>query len=144
MTSHSIVVRPDLAIPMSEVGFEFARSGGPGGQNVNKVSTKVELRFHVGESSALSSAQKARILRLLSARIGKDGVLRVASQESRSQWRNREMAIGKFASLIAGALAVQRPRHATRPTATSRERRFGAKKRRSDIKRRRGRIGTDE
>jgi len=137
-------IRPDLAIPVAELRFEFVRSGGPGGQNVNKVATKVDILFDVRRSASLTEDQKGNVLERLSSRIGKDGLLRVAAQESRSQWRNRELALEKLARLLSRALTPRKKRFSTRPTAGSREKRFRRKKLRSETKRGRRKLQADD
>jgi ribosome-associated protein len=139
----SIPIRRDITIPLTEVRFAFSRSGGPGGQNVNKVATRVELFFDVRASRSLTDWQKARVLDRLSSRIDKDGVLRLAAQESRSQWMNRETVVTKFADALRKALTVATRRVNTRPTVASRERRFHAKKVRGKRKQLRGRVNPE-
>jgi ribosome-associated protein len=134
-----------LAIPDGELTFSASRSGGPGGQNVNKVATRVTLAFDVAGSAALSPDQRARILERLAARISKNGVLRVVSQRHRTQAANRKATLERFVELIRGALAEEAPRVPTRPTRTSRERRVAAKKSRGRLKQERARpVSPDE
>src|SRR5213079_1940233 len=109
-----IEVMPGVSIPEDELHFDASRSGGPGGQNVNKVSTRVTLTFDVLHSSALPSEQRRRILARLRTRINKDGLLRVVSQRTRSQELNREDVTARFAELSAAALTKQRPRMKTK------------------------------
>lgn len=137
----TIVINRHTSIPASEISFRFSRSGGPGGQNVNKLETKVELLFDVQASPSLSEEQKSRILARESGRIGSDGILRVSAQEARSQFANREAAVRKFAAIIAAALVRRKKRVKTSPTRSSREKRIEGKKRRGKIKRMRGRVG---
>lgn len=125
-----------LWVPEDELVFSVARSGGPGGQHVNKVSTRVTLRFDVAGSPSLSAAQRERILRRLAPRIGKDGVLRVVCGRQRSQAANRREAVERFADLLRQALLPEKRRVATRVPA-------GEKRRRLDAKRRRGRVKKD-
>lgn len=133
-----IEINEHLTIPFEEIDLSFSRSSGPGGQNVNKLATKVLLRFDVGTSNALSDAQKAIIRRRLATRIGKDGSLRVIAGSERSQKSNREAAFERFARLIRDALRPRKKRKQTRPTAASRERRLTEKKRQSERKKHRG------
>ena len=113
---------------LTEVQFSASRSGGPGGQNVNKVNTKIELRFPVQKSEVLDENQKLLILSKLKNRINSESELLVTSSAERSQWRNREKAIQKFFELIEMALTKPRKRKKTRPTAASRLKRLENKK----------------
>lgn len=113
---------------LAEVQFSASRSGGPGGQNVNKVNTKIELRFPVQESAVLDEMQKQLIVSKLKNRINNEGELLVTSSAERSQWRNREKATQKFFELIEMALTKPRKRKKTRPTAASRLKRLENKK----------------
>lgn len=117
-----------LSVPVTDLQFRFSRSSGAGGQHVNKVSTRVELVFDVNNSSSLSATQKEIILTRLKSRIDADGCLRVSSQDSRSQWRNREDVLQKLIGLLSKALKEVRPRIVTSATRTSRERRLKTKK----------------
>jgi ribosome-associated protein len=128
---------PGLVIPLRELLFSFSRSGGPGGQNVNKVSTRVTLSFDVGASPSLSADQKRLLRARLGTRMSGEGVLRVVCQATRSQAANREQAIERFAALVAAALKQKKPRRRTRVTAGARERRLEEKKRHGRIKRQR-------
>jgi ribosome-associated protein len=120
-----------------EVVFTAARSGGPGGQNVNKVSSKAILSFDVAASRALDGTQRETVARELAARISKRGILRIACQTQRSFDVNRERAWERFLALLEEALRHRKARRKTKPTAGSRERRIGEKKQRSAVKRER-------
>jgi ribosome-associated protein len=133
-------VRAGVVIPGREIRFRFARSGGPGGQNVNKVESRVELLFDVATSVAFSDAQRHRIRSALANRLDADGVLQIAVQESRSQWQNREIALQRLAEMLSTALTPRKKRVATKPSRGSKEERFRAKKKRGEIKRNRGRV----
>jgi ribosome-associated protein len=122
-------VRPGLAIPHSEIELRTSRSSGPGGQHANVTASRVEAVFDVAASSALSEAQKARVTARLGTRVT------AAAQDTRSQLRNRELALERLADRLAHALEVRRPRTATRPTKASKRRRVDDKKRRGEIKR---------
>lgn len=124
-----------IRIPRSELQFRTARSSGPGGQNVNKLETRVELEFDVRNSSGLTEEQKQVLLDRLRSRINARGVLRVVAQESRSQWSNRERATEKFIDLLQKTLRPRKKRVPTKPSSTARERRLKAKKHRSEKKR---------
>jgi len=127
--SESIRVTRSVAVPLSEIELRTSRSSGPGGQHAQKSETRVEAVFDVESSSALSDAQKRRV-------IGKAGpVLRAVAQDERSQLRNRELAIERLTASLREALRVPRRRVPTKPSAASKERRLDAKRRRSEVKR---------
>ena len=130
----AIEVTRSVSIDESELDFSFARSSGAGGQHVNTSSTKVELRWDVGATAALTDAQKQLVLDRLGNRITADGVLVLQSSEHRSQTRNRDAAVARLRSLLADALKVQTARRPTRPTRAARQRRLEAKRRRADTK----------
>lgn len=124
-------------IDESELLFKASRSGGPGGQNVNKLNTRVTLLFDVVGSSGLSDEQKQRVLQSLSTRIDKQGVLRVVSQRFRAQAANRQAAIERFVGLLADVLAPRPVRRKTKAPAGARQRRLDDKKHRSRVKQQR-------
>jgi ribosome-associated protein len=128
-----IRITDDVVIDDREVEERFVRASGPGGQNVNKVSTAVELRFDV-RASSLSSAMKDRLLALAASRVTADGVLLIDSREHRTQARNREAARKRLVELIAQAARTPRRRKATRPGRAAREKRLDAKKLRGQVK----------
>lgn len=138
-----IEINAQLSIPDDELAFSASRSGGPGGQNVNKVSTKVTLCFDVWGSPSLSADQKKRIAQRLATRINKEGVLRVISQRTRSQEMNRAEAVRRFSELLGEALAPEAPRIKTRVSRAVKERRLDEKKKRTRIKKERSRKGWD-
>lgn len=123
--------------PADELRFEFFRSSGPGGQNVNKVATAVRLRFDVRNSTSLPPKVKERLLRLAGNRLTDDGVLLIEARRFRTQEQNREDALARLTAWIAKASTPPRPRRATRPSPASRQRRLDAKQRHSVTKRQR-------
>ena len=125
-------------IDADELEWRVSRSGGPGGQHANTSNTRVEVRFDIESSQSLGPRQRARLLE----RIGP--VARATAADSRSQARNRELALERLRSRLADALRVERPRRATKPTRAARTRRLDAKRRRADVKRRRARPDTDD
>jgi ribosome-associated protein len=129
MADESIRVTRSVSLPRSELRFRYSRSSGPGGQHAQKSDTRVEASFDVEASSALSEAQKRRVV----AKAGP--VLRAVAQDERSQWRNRELATERLVESLRQALKVERRRRPTKPTKASRERRLEQKRRRGDTKR---------
>jgi ribosome-associated protein len=129
----ALPIRPGLSLPAAEIELRTSRSSGPGGQHANVTASRVEAVFDVAASATLSPAQKARITARLGPRVT------ASAQDTRSQLRNRELALERLAARLAHALEVRRPRTATRPTTGSKRRRVEAKKRRGDIKRNRRR-----
>ncbi len=127
-----------VQIPEDELAEKFVRAPGPGGQNVNKVASAVELRFDVAASRALPDAVRERLLARRDRRMTEAGVLVIQASRFRDQGRNREDARERLASIVRAALVVPRRRIATRPTRASKERRIEAKKNRARIKRGRG------
>jgi len=136
-------ITPTFVIADDEFDERFVRASGPGGQNVNKVATAVELRFHVAASS-LPDEVKARLAALAGRRMSADGVILIDSREHRTQAANREAARARLVSLLRQAFRRPRSRKATRPTKASRERRLDAKGQRAQVKARRGRLRGDD
>jgi ribosome-associated protein len=122
-------VRPGLAIPLAEIELRTSRSSGPGGQHANVTASRVDAVFDVAASQVLSHTQKARIAGRLGPRVT------ATAQDTRSQTRNRELALERLAARLAHALEVHRPRTPTKPTKASRKRRLESKRRRADVKR---------
>jgi ribosome-associated protein len=133
-----MVVTRSVRVPLSEIELRVSRSSGPGGQHANVTASRVEAVFDVESAPSLSDEQRRRVM----ARVGPR--LTAVAQDTRSQARNRELALERLRSRLAAALAVPRTRRATRPTAASRAERVEAKRRRSELKRARRRPRTDD
>jgi len=130
-------IRPGLSLPLEEVELRTSRSSGPGGQHANVTASRVEAVFDVWASATLSEDQKRRVADRLGPRVA------ATAQDTRSQLRNRELALGRLAGRLAGALAVARPRVKSKPSRSAKKRRLAAKKRRGDVKRDRRRPDAD-
>ena len=140
----SLQVTPDLAIDDRELEERFVRASGPGGQNVNKVATAVQLRFDVARSASLSEEVRDRLRALAGHRMTTDGYLVVEASAHRTQSQNRGDARERLARLIRRALVAPKHRHKTKPTQASRQRRLESKRRRSAAKQRRGKVSADD
>ncbi|MQS08359.1 alternative ribosome rescue aminoacyl-tRNA hydrolase ArfB [Streptomyces alkaliphilus] len=141
--SEPVVIRGSVVLPESELRWRFSRSSGPGGQHVNTTDSRVEVSLDLAATRALPEVWRERALERLSGRLV-DGVLTVAASEHRSQWRNREVAVRRMASLLAEATAPPpRPRRARKVPRSVNERRLREKKRRGDTKRGRSGGGWD-
>jgi ribosome-associated protein len=136
--SDRLPIRPGVEIPLTEIELRTSRSSGPGGQHANVTASRVEAVFDVHASDTLTEAQQARI----AARLGPRVI--ASAQDTRSQRRNRELALERLGDRLAAALEVARPRRATRPTAASRRKRMEGKRRRGEVKRARRRPSGDE
>jgi len=133
-----MVVSRSVSVPLSEIELRVSRSSGPGGQHANVTASRVEAIFNVAGSPSLSEEQRKRVM----ARVGPR--LTAVAQDTRSQARNRDLALERLRSRLAAALSVPRARRATKPTRASRTERLESKRRRSDVKRARRRPGTDD
>jgi ribosome-associated protein len=133
-----IDISEQVAIPDEELEWKFIRSSGPGGQNVNKVSSAVQLRFLLPRNTSISAPAKNRLRRMAGQRLVDDGSILITARDERSQEQNRRAALGRLADLVRAALIEPKIRRKTRPTRASKERRIDSKKRRSSIKRERG------
>ncbi len=139
-----ISITPAIAIEEKEIREEFIRASGPGGQNVNKVATAVQLRFDVGNSPSLSDGIRDRLIRLAGRRITSDGILIIEAKRFRTQAANRKDALDRLIDLVRRAARPPRTRRKTRPTRASKERRLESKRRRSQAKSLRRSVAVDE
>jgi ribosome-associated protein len=135
---------PAVRIPRAELLYRATPSGGPGGQHVNRVATRIELWWNVATTVALDEPQRATVRDRLAGRIDRDGWLRIVAADSRSQTRNREAATERLTALVAAALKPRKKRKPTRVSRAQKRARLEAKRRRSDAKRLRGRVRPDE
>ncbi len=133
------LIAPGIEIPDEELELVYIRSPGPGGQNVNKVASALQLRFNVAASVVLDAATRARLATLAGRRLSREGWLVISAHRHRTQEANRRDAFERLAGLITAARERPRPRRPTRPTRASKERRIAGKKQRTDLKRLRGR-----
>jgi ribosome-associated protein len=134
-----VKIREGISIPEAELQFSFSRSSGPGGQNVNKVETKVRLKFDVVGSPSLSETDKEKVMERLASRISSDGALRLSSQRHRTREANRKEVLERFQQLMRRALEVRKPRRQSRVPKAERRRRLADKRRRSKLKESRSR-----
>src|SRR5918997_5332637 len=137
ITDNSLVISPDLRIPLSELQYRMSRSGGPGGQHVNTSSTRVEVTWNVAGSPSLSPEQRTRLLQQLATRLDTHGQLRLISSGTRSQLRNKEDVTDRLQSTLATALVVRKKRKATKPSRAAKAARLAAKRKRAATKRQR-------
>ena len=134
----SLVINDEVEIPLSELEFTASRSSGPGGQHVNTSDTRIQLRWNVKNTGALTEVQRARILKSLASRLTDAGDLLLASDSHRSQRRNREDATQRLASLVREALIPPKPRKKTKPSRAAREKRLDEKRKKALTKKDRG------
>ena len=137
-------INSDITIKTAEIRFDFVRSSGPGGQNVNKVASAVQLRFDIRNSTSIPDEIKPRLIKLAGKRVNSEAVLLIDARTSRSQSQNRAEALERLKSLILKALHKPKPRRKTRPTAASKEKRLRSKKMRGNLKRLRGNVNDDD
>ena len=140
----SFEITPNLAIPDTDLSFAFVRASGPGGQNVNKVSSAVQLRFDMAGTAVLSDAVKNRLRALAGRRLNDDGAIVIIARNQRSQDHNRREALERLADMIRAALVAPKTRKATKPTRASRERRLDTKSRQRQTKQTRRKVRWDD
>jgi ribosome-associated protein len=139
-----LVISPTLEVPDEAISIRFVRSGGPGGQNVNKVATSAQLRFDVAACPGLNYDTRMRLKTLAGRRLTDDNILVISAQRFRTQEQNRRDAYERLTELLQKALVAPKPRKATRPTRASKERRLEGKEQRGTVKKLRGKVGRDD
>jgi ribosome-associated protein len=137
ISDNSLLISPDLRVPLSELQYRTSRSGGPGGQHVNTSSTRVEITWNVANSPSLSPEQRTRLLQQLATRLDTEGQLRLVSSGTRSQLRNKEDVTERLRSTVAAALVVRKKRKPTKPSRAAKAARLAAKRKRAATKRQR-------
>jgi ribosome-associated protein len=135
MFESHIHISHSLTIPLAELQFKTSRSGGPGGQNVNKLETRVEVLLDIANSQSFPDRYRQRLLKNLTSQLDSSGILHIIAQDTRSQWKNKQLAIERLTDVLNAALIVRKKRIATKPTRTSREVRIRTKKARGQAKR---------
>jgi ribosome-associated protein len=144
MDDNILQITESVSVPRSELEYRATRSGGPGGQHVNTSSTRIELTWDVGKTTSLTDEQRVRVLQKLANRIDAEGHLHLDASASRSQNQNKEAVTSRFVELLAEALHVPKPRRKTKTPRAVKEARLQEKKRRSDVKRNRGKVVDDD
>lgn len=138
-----LIINTQVTIPAAELAYTASRSSGPGGQHVNTTDTRIQLRWNLEQTTALTDFQRDRVRRALASRLTEAGEVLLASDKHRSQRRNREEVTQRLAALVREALVPPKPRRKTKPTRASKERRLDEKKRRSQVKKGRGKPSGD-
>ncbi len=144
MNDANLQITDAVSVPRSELQYRATRSGGPGGQHVSTSSTRVELTWDIGKTQSLTDEQRARVMLKLANRIDADGHLHLDASASRSQAQNKELATQRMVELVAKALHIPKPRKKTKTPRAVKEARLQEKKRRSNVKKTRGKISDDD